>query len=143
MRDGYLFHIDGPLSLFSATTKYGLQVALFLPALLHCQDFRLEAEVRSVDQQRVEAVATEMIDHMQDAADAGECDLDITVERMIHGYRTRPKATQVVVAERALEACGYEPRHIITGGASGVELRKYLAFDFHALEHGFNHKLAL
>ena len=79
---------------------------------------RLEAEVRSVDQQRVEAVATEMIDHMQDAADAGECDLDITVERMIQGYRTRPKATQIVVAEHALEACGYEPRHITTGGAS-------------------------
>ena len=34
MRDGYVFQIDGPLSLFSATTKYGLQVALFLPALL-------------------------------------------------------------------------------------------------------------
>jgi predicted nuclease of restriction endonuclease-like RecB superfamily len=46
MRDGYLLHIDGPLSLFSATTKYGLQVAMFLPALLHCQDFRLEAELR-------------------------------------------------------------------------------------------------
>jgi predicted nuclease of restriction endonuclease-like RecB superfamily len=38
--------MDGPLSLFSATTKYGLQVALFLPALLHCSDFRLEAELR-------------------------------------------------------------------------------------------------
>jgi predicted nuclease of restriction endonuclease-like RecB superfamily len=46
MNDGYLFHIDGPLSLFSATTKYGLQVALFLPALLSCSDFRLEAELR-------------------------------------------------------------------------------------------------
>jgi predicted nuclease of restriction endonuclease-like RecB superfamily len=46
MRDGYVFHIDGPLSLFSATTKYGLQVAFFLPALLHCSNFRLEAEVR-------------------------------------------------------------------------------------------------
>jgi uncharacterized protein len=46
MRDGYVFHMDGPLSLFSATTKYGLQVALFLPALLHCSDFRLEAELR-------------------------------------------------------------------------------------------------
>jgi predicted nuclease of restriction endonuclease-like RecB superfamily len=46
MRDGYVFHIDGPLSLFTATTKYGLQVALFLPALLHCSDFRLEAELR-------------------------------------------------------------------------------------------------
>jgi uncharacterized protein len=46
MRDGYVLQIDGPLSLFSATTKYGLQVALFLPALLHCSDFRLEAELR-------------------------------------------------------------------------------------------------
>ncbi len=46
MRDGYVFYIDGPLSLFSATTRYGVQVALFLPALLHCADFRLEAELR-------------------------------------------------------------------------------------------------
>jgi predicted nuclease of restriction endonuclease-like RecB superfamily len=46
MNDGYIFHIDGPLSLFSATTKYGLQVALFLPALLSCLNFRLEAELR-------------------------------------------------------------------------------------------------
>lgn len=46
MRDGYVFHIDGPLSLFSATTKYGLQVAWFLPSLLQCDDFRLDAELR-------------------------------------------------------------------------------------------------
>jgi tripeptide aminopeptidase len=79
---------------------------------------RLEAEVRSIGQERVETLATEMIDHMQDAADAAECDLDVTVERMIQGYRTRPKAIQVAVAEQALRACGYEPRHITTGGAS-------------------------
>src|SRR5262249_62301696 len=35
-----------PLSLFSATNKYGLQMALFLPALLLCADFRLDAELR-------------------------------------------------------------------------------------------------
>lgn len=46
MRDGYVFHIDGPLSLFSATTKYGLQVAMFLPSMLQCEDFRLDAELR-------------------------------------------------------------------------------------------------
>jgi tripeptide aminopeptidase len=79
---------------------------------------RVEAEVRSVDQTRVETLATEMIDHLQEAADAAECDLDVTVERMIQGYRTRPKSIQVTVAEQALRACGYEPRHIITGGAS-------------------------
>jgi len=46
MGDGYTLHIDGPLSLFSATNKYGLQMANFLPALLLCSDFRLDAELR-------------------------------------------------------------------------------------------------
>ena len=46
MKDGFVFHIDGPLSLFSATNKYGLQMAMFLPALLLCRDFRLDAELR-------------------------------------------------------------------------------------------------
>ncbi|HZT83643.1 MAG TPA: DUF790 family protein [Gemmataceae bacterium] len=38
--------LDGPLSLFSATQKYGLQLALFLPAVLLCRDFELVAELR-------------------------------------------------------------------------------------------------
>jgi predicted nuclease of restriction endonuclease-like RecB superfamily len=46
MNDGYKLHIDGPLSLFSATNRYGLQMALFLPTLLHCADYRLDAELR-------------------------------------------------------------------------------------------------
>jgi predicted nuclease of restriction endonuclease-like RecB superfamily len=46
MGEGYVFHIDGPLSLFSATNKYGLQMALFLPTLLLCHEFRLDAELR-------------------------------------------------------------------------------------------------
>jgi tripeptide aminopeptidase len=79
---------------------------------------RIEAEARSLDAAKVELVATEMIDHLQDAANAAECDLDVTVERMFTGYRTRPKAAQVLLAERALRACGYEPKHIVTGGAS-------------------------
>jgi predicted nuclease of restriction endonuclease-like RecB superfamily len=39
-------HFDGPLSLFTATQKYGLQLALFLPAVLHCRDFELEADLK-------------------------------------------------------------------------------------------------
>jgi len=42
---GYLLTIDGPLSLFSSTQKYGLQLALFLPALLYCPAYELTAEV--------------------------------------------------------------------------------------------------
>jgi predicted nuclease of restriction endonuclease-like RecB superfamily len=45
--DGNSFKIqlDGPLSLFSSTQKYGLQLALFLPAILHCKAFDLQADL--------------------------------------------------------------------------------------------------
>jgi uncharacterized protein len=43
--DCYRLHLDGPMSLFSATSKYGLQLALFLPAVLLCGDFELKAEL--------------------------------------------------------------------------------------------------
>ncbi len=79
---------------------------------------RVLAEVRSLDAERAAAVATETVDHLQDAADAGECDLDLQVERMFRGYRTKPRAPQLAAAERALRACGYEPRPILSGGAS-------------------------
>lgn len=81
---------------------------------------RVQAEVRGHDEERVEQVLTEMIDRFQDAADASECDLDITVERMFAGYRTKARAPQVVLAETALSACGYEPRHVVSGGGSDV-----------------------
>jgi predicted nuclease of restriction endonuclease-like RecB superfamily len=44
--DSYTLHLDGPLSLFSATNKYGLQLALFLPGVLLCKNFELRAELR-------------------------------------------------------------------------------------------------
>jgi tripeptide aminopeptidase len=100
---------------------------------------RVEAEVRSVDQARVETLATEMIDHMQDAADAAECDLDVTVERLVQGFRTKPKAVQVTVAEQALRACGYEPRHIITGGASDANALEAAGLPCLCLADGTEH----
>lgn len=42
---GYRLEIDGPLSLFGATTKYGLELSLSLPALLSCGKLRLKAEL--------------------------------------------------------------------------------------------------
>lgn len=42
----YRLKLDGPLSLFTATQKYGLQLALFLPAVLSCRDWELRADLR-------------------------------------------------------------------------------------------------
>jgi tripeptide aminopeptidase len=79
---------------------------------------RIEAEVRGHDQARVEAVVTELVDHLQDAVNAGECDLDVIVTPMFHSYRVSPRAPEVELAERALRSCGYEPRPIVSGGGS-------------------------
>jgi hypothetical protein len=43
---GYRLHIDGPYSLFESVTKYGLQLALALPALMACDRLTIEAELR-------------------------------------------------------------------------------------------------
>jgi tripeptide aminopeptidase len=97
---------------------------------------RVEAEARSLDSARAETVATEMVDHLQAAADAAECDLDITLQRMFDGFRTRPREPQVVLAERALEACGYQPKHIVTGGGSDANALQSAGFPCTNLANG-------
>lgn len=44
--DSYSIEIDGPFSMFEHVTKYGLQLALVLPALQRADELQLEAEVR-------------------------------------------------------------------------------------------------
>jgi tripeptide aminopeptidase len=100
---------------------------------------RIEAEVRSLDAERAAAVATELVDHLQDAANAGECDLDVNVEQMFAGYRTKPRAPQLAVAERAVSACGYEPRHIDSGGASDANSFEAAGFACTCLADGVEH----
>ena len=78
----------------------------------------MESEVRSLDDAKVEAMVSEMVDHHHDGANAAECDVDVTVEKKFQGYRTRPSAEPMLVAESALGACGYQPRRINTGGGS-------------------------
>ena len=43
---GYRITIDGPYSMFKSVTKYGLQLALALPALRACDRWAIEADVR-------------------------------------------------------------------------------------------------
>ncbi len=51
-RRGYAVRLDGPMSLFQQSQKYGLQLAEFLPALLLCEGWRVEADVRWGPQKR-------------------------------------------------------------------------------------------
>ena len=45
-RGGYRIEMDGPLSLFQSGGRYGLSLALALPAIAACERWRLEADVR-------------------------------------------------------------------------------------------------
>jgi tripeptide aminopeptidase len=99
----------------------------------HC---RVLAEVRSLNQERAEAVTTGLVDHLQDGADSAECDLDVEVERMFAGYRTRPSEPLVVLAEAALRRSGYEPRHVVTGGGSDANALQLAGFPCANLANG-------
>ena len=42
---GYEVRLDGPVSLFHRSQKYGVQMAVFLPALLICKGWKMRAEI--------------------------------------------------------------------------------------------------
>ncbi|HEX8652343.1 MAG TPA: DUF790 family protein [Pyrinomonadaceae bacterium] len=45
--EGYEVRLDGPVSMFHRSQKYGVQMAVFLPALLACKGWRMRAEIIS------------------------------------------------------------------------------------------------
>jgi hypothetical protein len=49
---GYEVVLDGPVSMFRLSQKYGLQLAVFLPALLLCTRWKMEAEIVQPDGSR-------------------------------------------------------------------------------------------
>jgi tripeptide aminopeptidase len=80
----------------------------------------LEAEVRSLSDQRAEAITEELVGAMQEAANIPECqcDLEISVERTFSGYRIAAGEPALELAQAALRRCGYEPVEISGCGAS-------------------------
>src|SRR4051795_8308823 len=99
---------------------------------------RFLAETRSLDAAKVEAVVAEMVDRVYDAAHDITCDVDVdvTVERLFEGYRHADDAPAVLAAERALRACAYEPRRIVTGGGSDANAFETQGFPCTNLANG-------
>ena len=79
---------------------------------------RVEAECRSLDEGAAETLVAEMVDHVHDGANAYECDVEVSVERLFQGYRAKPSSPAVMAAEAALRRCGHEPSRVVTGGGS-------------------------
>lgn len=98
-RNACTLNLDGPLSLFSSTQKYGLQLALFLPAILQCKDFDLEADVLWGPQRKpVRFTLTPqdgLVSHRSDAGTYTPPELDMFVELF------RKKVTEWEIAQEA------------------------------------------
>ncbi|HEY7892145.1 MAG TPA: M20/M25/M40 family metallo-hydrolase [Solirubrobacteraceae bacterium] len=80
----------------------------------------LQAEVRSLSEERAEQTLARLVDLINEAANRPECDcdVDVTVERTFAAYRLASSSPAVSLAASALQACGYEPELISSGGAS-------------------------
>ena len=77
-REGYRLLLDGPLSLFGGTRKYGLRLAKFLPGLLLTSPWKLRANVSWKGREallELNSEAPDLISHYKGPADAGEGDV--------------------------------------------------------------------
>jgi predicted nuclease of restriction endonuclease-like RecB superfamily len=57
--DGYQIYVDGPASLFRQTRKYGVKMAIFLPALLQISRWEMKAVLRMSDREVVYPLSSE------------------------------------------------------------------------------------
>jgi predicted nuclease of restriction endonuclease-like RecB superfamily len=75
---GYRLLLDGPLSLFGGTRKYGLRLAKFLPGLLLTSPWNLRANVSWKGREAIlelDSEAPGLISHYKGPADASEDDV--------------------------------------------------------------------
>jgi tripeptide aminopeptidase len=75
-------------------------------------------EARSIDHERAHTTARRIVDALTAAASDNECDVEIDVEEQFRGYKLARTAPQVAAAAAALEALGFEPSYVTTGGGS-------------------------
>ncbi len=129
MNDGYVFQIDGPLSLFSATTKYGMQIALFLPSLLACSDFRLEAELRWGPRREPRSFYLDsregLVSHLEDTGTFVPAEMSAFVERFrqVAPQWQISEATDLIeLGREGVWVPDYRAVHIATGTDVFIEV---------------------
>jgi predicted nuclease of restriction endonuclease-like RecB superfamily len=77
-RGGHRLLLDGPLSLFGGTRKYGLRLAKFLPGLLLTSPWKLRAHVSWKGREAIlelDSKTSNLVSHYKGPADAGEGDV--------------------------------------------------------------------
>ena len=120
--------LDGPMSLFSATQKYGLQLALFLPTLLQCKDFELRADVRwgaqKKEKQFVLTTPDGLVSHLPDYSSYTPPDLQMFVDlfrKKVKHWELREEA-DVIPLGRGFWAPDFRLTHALTGHTVYLEV---------------------
>jgi tripeptide aminopeptidase len=78
--------------------------------------------VRSHDVERVGEVVQQLVDAAAYAAAVSDCTLETALEPKYRGYRHRPDALPVRLAEAALRSAGVEPQLVLSGGAADANV---------------------
>ena len=103
---GYRLVIDGPLSLFESVTRYGLQLALALPAITACDAWRLEADLRWGKRREELSFRLEGRGGTGLASDEGELPLAADVAALVESFRALGLPWRVAPAPAILDLPG-------------------------------------
>jgi predicted nuclease of restriction endonuclease-like RecB superfamily len=126
-----LLRLDGPLSLFTATQKYGLQLALFLPWILQCKDFELHAAVlwgaKRKPKSFVLTSADGLVSHLPDYASYMPPELTMFAElfRKRNADWTIEEETEVLPLGKGIWVPDFRLRYNLTGQSIYLEVLGY------------------
>jgi tripeptide aminopeptidase len=82
----------------------------------------LEAEARSHQERKLEALVQEMLDTFSFAAGIEDCEVETKVSKSYKGYRFKHDDQVVRIAHAALERAGYTPSYGLSGGAADANV---------------------
>lgn len=83
--EGFTITIDGPFSMFESVTKYGLRLALVLPALRTLAAWTLTADIRWGKEREALVFRLSSTDHHAQAPDAAALHLPDEVQMLLDG----------------------------------------------------------
>lgn len=96
----------------------------------------LLGEARSIEEGRSAEVIGKMAEALLSEASEVGCEVEVEIEEVFAGYRIPDDSVALAAAERALTACGHEPRRVSTGGGSDANALRPKGIDAILLANG-------
>ncbi len=118
---GYRLVLDGPFSVFRQSTRYGLQLALMLPAIAACDTWSVDADVRwGKDKAKLRFKV-----EGEQAADASPARLPDEVQQLLERFRALDTPWRARASSKILELPGVGlciPDIVFTHTTSGTRV---------------------